>query len=568
MDGQQEAAQPRTQERLQVVKTNIFGKYKGHMGVLYYIGFITLEACFAILAFHCWRSPLELSIFNSDFEPTSVKSAFQTIFNLWHNIAIALAASICAETFSKEWAASAERTDVVSKVTSGMIDRIVYFFRLRATRTYRTAFLASLILILMSTTSSSTITVSSVVELKRDLPITHLSNINLSTNLAAPDVQGFIERLNIAGTAVQLEKLGGSPWGLSPEPNWLIPLPLSLEDTEGLSTKYHTDLVSFWHNCDWRAPDSVDTTAGTYLIDDQGWTLQDSPGFLGVDSEDPALTGQGSTIRQLWPPTPIPDLNGTSVYLFLGGNSTISVNTTNIDNSWIDLSGLPTLYNPSQFIAYHPTSLVVDWVNSPLATLLVCQPGINLTTGLVKIAINSNILAPDVTVYDVSKAAPLGNIDPKAANLLFSIALSTASNVADQNGDQAIDWINFSSIASKLFMPEPPSGNWQNSSGVRPLPLDTINSLMDDFQLPALKAFTTGNHSASAFVSAQAQVVPSQLVEAQYVPVDGLFLATGAPYAFLYVALVIIEVVLLLVLVRLNLKQGRSPFDLAHLKGE
>ncbi|KAF9450053.1 hypothetical protein P691DRAFT_726742 [Macrolepiota fuliginosa MF-IS2] len=556
MDRQQELGPPK-QEEPPTTKPVRSNKDEDYLGILCYAAFIILEASFAVLAFYCWWSPRRLPYV--DVKPMSIKSAFQTIFNLWHNIAIALAGGICAEAFSKEWAAHQDSpTDTVSKVTSGMIDRIVYFFKSRATRTYRTAFLASLILILMHITSSSTITVSSGVEFREGMPIGLLSDVDLSADLAVPNVQGFVERLTRAGIVVRLEKLGGSPWGLSPEPNWLIPLPSAIENTTGL-VYYNTDLARFQHDCNWRAPDSVNDT--TYLIDGQEWSLQ-----LNSLGEDLSRVGPGSTIRQLWPPDPISNVNGTSVYLFLGGNSTISVNTTNINDSWIDLSGLPTLYNPSQFIAYHPISPVVDWVTSPLATLLVCQPGLNLTTGYAWIVPSLNVSAPDVTVYDVGTIPPLGNIIPEAAHLLFSTALYTASNEADQViSEQAINWINFNSIASKLFMPEPPSGDWRNSSGVQPRSLDTINPLVDDYKISALKAFTTGYRPESAIVRVQG--VFSKPVEALYVD-NGLALATSPHYAVLHVVLATTEGILLLVLVMLNLKQNRLPFDLAHLKEE
>lgn len=282
MDSDGREIEPQKQEKRPRSTSSSSDKYERYMGILRYAAFIVLEACFAVFAFYCWWSPRKLPYVN--LQPMSVKSAFQTIFNLWHNIAIALAASICAEAFSKEWAARRGiPTDVVSKVTSGMLDRIIYFFRSRATGTYRAAFTASLVLILMHITSSSTITVSSGVQFKEDMPIGLLSNVDLSSDLATPNVQGFVERLTRAGTVVRLEKLGGSPWGLSPESNWLIPLPSAVENMTGL-VYYDTDLIHFQHECTWRAPDGVNDT--TYFLDGQGWSLQ-----LNSFGEDFSRTG-------------------------------------------------------------------------------------------------------------------------------------------------------------------------------------------------------------------------------------------------------------------------------------
>lgn len=238
----------------------------------------------------------------------------------------------------------------------------------------------------------------------------------------------------------------------------------------------------------------------------------------------------------------------------------------NSSDTWIDLSGLPTLYNPSQFMAYHPISLEVDWVASPLATLLVCEASLNLTTGFVSILPSTNISKPDLQVSDIGQVPPVGNIVPDAANVLLSMSLYSASNDADEMlSEQAIDYINFNSILSQMFMPEPPSGSWQNSSAVPPESLDLINSRVDDYKLSALKAFTTGYKPESAIVRVQGTF--SKTVEADYVD-DTAVLATSLPYAVVHVVLATVEAVLLVILVVLNQKQNRLPFELAHMKEE
>lgn len=171
-----------------------------------------------------------------------------------------------------------------------------------------------------------------------------------------------------------------------------------------------------------------------------------------------------------------------------------------------------------------------------------------------------------MTLYNVGETPSIGNIVPEAANILLSTSLYTASNEADQMvTDETFDYINFNSILSKMFMPEPPSGSWQNSSGVKPQPLDVINSRVDDYQLTSLKAFTTGYRPESAIVRVQG--VFSKPVEALYVD-NSLALATSLEYAVLHVTLATIEAVLLLVLVVLNKDQQRLPFDLVHVKEE
>ncbi len=198
--------------------------------------------------------------------------------------------------------------------------------------------------------------------------------------------------------------------------------------------------------------------------------------------------------------------------------------------------------------------------------MLVCEASLNLTTGSVWIVPSLNISQPDLNLYSIGEVPSVANIVPEAANILFSTSLYTASNEADQMvSEQAIDYVNFNSILSKMFMPEPPSGNWQNSSGVQPQPLDVISSHVDDYKLSALKAYTTGYRPESAIVRVEG--VFSKPVPALYVD-NSLALATSPHYAVLHVVLATIEAILLLVLVVLNLKQYRLPFDLAHVKEE
>lgn len=254
------------------VKPHPIHKRQNFLPILRYSAFFVMEACFIALAFYCYLAPRRLPLQNVN--ATTARSGYQTIFNTWNNIAIALAASICREAFSKEWAARRDSpTDVVSKVTSGIIDRVLYFFTSRATQTYRVAFPASIILILMQSISSSTIPVTSGVRFREEIPIGLLSGVNISADLTNPNEQGFAERLSRAGTVVRLEKLGGSPWGLSPPSNWLIPLPSTIENITS-HVYYDSDLVHFQHSCTWRLPSLDSADNKTFIVDGQKWTLE------------------------------------------------------------------------------------------------------------------------------------------------------------------------------------------------------------------------------------------------------------------------------------------------------
>lgn len=232
-----------------------------------YCLFLFMEAGFISLAWYCQKRPRQLPYLN--FEAMTIKSGFTAIFTLWHTVAVASALTICADTFSREWAARPdEKTDAVSTVTSGIVDRLYYSLRRRATKTFRIAFLAFLGLLVLRTIGSSTITLSSGVHFERQLPIGLISTPSITSNSTNPNDAAFTTRLRQAGLIARLERLMGSPWGYVPQPNWLIPLPT--EDLKSAtSVAYQTDLVAFNHTCQWQAPTIL--SQSTISLDGQSW---------------------------------------------------------------------------------------------------------------------------------------------------------------------------------------------------------------------------------------------------------------------------------------------------------
>lgn len=229
--------------------------------ILRFMTFMFMESSFTALAWYCYSSPRLLPWF--DFEPTTVRSGFITIFTLWHTVAIACAFNICADSFSREWAARDQMTDVVSVATSGIIDRAYYFTQTRATKTFKVAFLAFLGLLVFRTIGSSAITVASGVQFDKSLPIGLISTSSLTPNSTDITNAAFTERLIQADMVVRLERLFGAPWGYVPQPNLLIPLPI---EELNLTTRvtYETDVVSFHYDCQWRAPDSYSANKVTF----------------------------------------------------------------------------------------------------------------------------------------------------------------------------------------------------------------------------------------------------------------------------------------------------------------
>lgn len=263
--------------------------------ILQYTVFFVLEAAFTTFAWYCYTHSLQLPGFESlGFQDTTIKSGFVAIFSVWHTIAVTCAFSICAEAFSREWAAKPGReTDSVSTVTSGFIARTSYFFQPRATKTYQAAFLVFLGLLLMRTTGPSAITISSGVEFSRDLPIGLISPASITQDLAHLESENFFTRLVQARGVVVLEQLAGIPWGYVPQPNWLIPLPDKGAMQSINRVTYNTDLVSFKHTCQWQAPSvspGHDVRAITFQNETWGWDFLGPPDGQEIFTTEPQRT--------------------------------------------------------------------------------------------------------------------------------------------------------------------------------------------------------------------------------------------------------------------------------------
>lgn len=255
-----------------------------------YLVFVIMEAAFTSFAWYCYARPRPLPyLSNFNLEPMTVKSAFITAFTLWHTVAITGAFRICADTFSGEWAARPNKTDAVSVITSGILDRVLYFFQKRATKTYRLALATFLGILLLHTTAPSTITASFGLQFDEELPIGRISTAGLARDFTRIDSQSFIVRLNQAAMAVRLERLAGSSWGLIPQPNWLIPLPFEEHNVTGTgSVIYNTDLVSFNYSCEWQAPGVWNKDGfflrGQWWNDPDAWEVWNNASFSRNDA--------------------------------------------------------------------------------------------------------------------------------------------------------------------------------------------------------------------------------------------------------------------------------------------
>ncbi|EKM79627.1 hypothetical protein AGABI1DRAFT_128770 [Agaricus bisporus var. burnettii JB137-S8] len=434
-----------------------------------------MQAIFTALSWYCYVHPRPLPWLNLAGEDTTIRSGFTALFSLWQSTAVALALHICSVEFSREKATweDLEKTDLFSVITKPMSD----FFH--SGMMFKVTLLAYPALIVLRIVGNSAITVSDGVGSERSLPIGLISTFDLNADATDIRSQAFLDRRLQSNMIVRLEQLYDSPWSFVAPPNLLIPLP-----TEELNVTnkvvYESDVLSFHHDCQWQTPD--DYSGDTVTIGNRTWSAR--VGSNATALSDSRIVRRGSSIIFLIPEDD--NFTGDSVYLFLGANVTISptLNSTS-NNSWIDLSSLPTIYNPDGFTSRFTA---LRSLRAPLATLLVCNPNLNLLSRRVLLRPTANHTEPDITIHSDANVPSPGNINLEAARTLFSIILNTTIMSEDPinltRGSMNTNWI------STLML----LGVTDDEMRVSYPPLDqqTINDNVDKYTLSALKAFSGG----------------------------------------------------------------------------
>jgi len=209
--------------------------------------FCLIEAGFITLASVCLARPLPLTLGLSD---SKIKGGFTVIFIVCHNLAVTAGWSITIDAFSREWSVQSEHmvpgtTDRVSTINSGLIDRTFHCVSKHASTTFRLAFLASLLLMVLHQFAPGTISVSTTI-------------VSVPTTVQVGTLQ-FPTSTTRANLIVRLEKTEFIPFGFKLPANTLICLPPPSYKSNG-PLEYNTDIVEFRHNCRWEAPSIVSET--------------------------------------------------------------------------------------------------------------------------------------------------------------------------------------------------------------------------------------------------------------------------------------------------------------------
>jgi hypothetical protein len=180
-------------------------------------------------------------------------------------------------------------------------------------------------------------------------------------------------------------------------------------------------------------------------------------------------------------------LTGVSAYLFLGSNSTVppEFNATSVNTS-IDLSDLPTIYNPNGFTGRFTSTRSL---RAPLATVLVCTPKLEFMSRSVLLFPTANRTDPDITILSNFDVPSPVNIHPQAAQNLFSVILNATIMSTDpfnitQRGSVNYNWVSATMLLSRI--------EEEDSASFAPFNLTTINQNVDKYTLSAFKAFISG----------------------------------------------------------------------------
>ncbi|KAF9440641.1 hypothetical protein P691DRAFT_781814 [Macrolepiota fuliginosa MF-IS2] len=456
--------------------------------------FTIIESGFIVPGIFAMKNPIPI------YPPIDVtlpeaKSAFTTIFVIWHALAVFLAKDIVLHILTAEWIEQYRKsgnivpgkTDVVSRMTSGIIDQTKHFGSRVATLSFRLCFACLLLFMLLHGIGPSAITVNL---------LEHPHNIKIA-NLTVKRGNQFAWRR--ASLAVSLEQVGlKGTYGL-------IPWPSSELISAGKIIRYQTDIISYNFSCSWKQP-MANGSMSSWIIDNQGWNV-----FLPPPDADLKGTLMDS---YLVPPA---SFNAShTAFLFIGSNTTLSQNVK------LDLEGIPT-----KFIPPNRDSMAGNNTSPVLVSALVCDPRPHVSSAT---AVLSGISLWIDGYHDHPRVK---NIPRAAVNAIFSDSLLTAASPIRSG--------RFNIIACILFLNPSCERHYKLASGIKPLSLDKINQQMNTILLSSAKVYLSGSMlTGTNPTSSATNMMETKAVE------EAQELALVASTSFLIVLIIVVGVVILL----------------------
>ncbi|KIJ49183.1 hypothetical protein M422DRAFT_246988 [Sphaerobolus stellatus SS14] len=348
--------------------------------------------------------------------------------------------SIVMNLFSSEWHIQAVRsgtvapqeTDKVSTLTADSMDSSAHFFS-KGSGAFRLAFVILILLVALGGLAPRSLGISTVI-IERNINM-RIGNLtmghgNLSTQPLSlqAGMDPIVLLLDRAASIIRTEQIENTTFKYDTPSNWVIPTPASNFMTDEFD---RNRIFPLW------------------------------PSYLGTANF--SSTG----------------------YLFLGSNSAHN----SIDRALGASNSAPPLLNLDGLLTVLAASVIKSQslnltLAGPLITLLICDPHIQISGGLISLATNGSLSI-------ISSDHPLlRNVPLDAANLMLSAAIINVVENTDAYGDGR-SFVN--GLSSLLFFPNAYNFKSLNEGkAVKPLPLIDTSTKMNVFTLSGTKAFSDG----------------------------------------------------------------------------
>ena len=140
--------------------------------------------------------------------------------------------------------------------------------------------------------------------------------------------------------------------------------------------------------------------------------------------------------------------DGTSAWLFIGSNSSYVVyNGNGFADCPFDLGNIPASYNSTYHWILRDNNSPAETKSGPLASLLLCDPRMNLSSTLVTFSPVTNSLS----VSSEALGSSVGNISPASAALVLAQSLLDITDIDGTYSEPALSF-----VSAKLFLKQLP----------------------------------------------------------------------------------------------------------------